>query len=559
MMSRGRYKQNLVLLAIAAVIFAGTVVHQRWLYKDWKQGSGKYIQKIYLPNVEIIRVAALGYDNLYADFLTLRAVQMFGAAWETETGEVTPIYDYFDILTTLDPHFVDVYDLAHLVISDAHGEHDLALELLRKGIAKNPREWRISYLGLYTALWNMQDARTAREFLHYARRTPDAPEHVLRMEEYIERQSGRYHAAFDVNLAKYLQYLDHDMEHERNVTFEKFRTIIHEWNLLELARAAEKFHEGKGRHPESIEEMLAEEEYLPRFQTPTMPEVVHQIALAAMNYHVTTGLYSDDARNLVQEVEFLMQRDLLSPQLQGEVMQVVAQLAGRLSDYRETIRENSFRDQAGLPAEPFGSWYFIDPTTLEETRDTPDDPDKPLVERFPYFQSAQAQMEIFGFASQGIQRYVLDFQRDTGEYPTHELMANYVGYDGFGGHWVYVAPEDTPDGYPRFFTTAQLRDLDKSDPRRGLQGTLENFPPRPVVLTDKLPPYLTTFPSIWDFPEDIEWALCIGLEPGILFVEQEEHLRRRAREESAQYLHCNEHIRLPETRDTAAQAPAAGE
>src|SRR5690606_21246135 len=95
---------------------------------------------------------------------------------------------------------------------------------------------------------------------------------VLRMNEYIERQSGRFYAAFDVNINHFLRYSQLDMDDEREITMHKFQTILDGWYKLELARAAERYLEATGEHPLAIEDILVEE-YIPRFDAP----VVHRL------------------------------------------------------------------------------------------------------------------------------------------------------------------------------------------------------------------------------------------------------------------------------------------
>src|SRR5690606_20622334 len=133
MMTFAKLRNDLILGAVVLALLAFCVVRQMNFYEDWWEGPGHYVQRIDIPSSDVIRIAALGYDNLYADFLTLRAVQMFGASWRTPEGvedSTAPIYNYFDVLTDLDPHFVSVYELANLIISDDKGDHERGLDII---------------------------------------------------------------------------------------------------------------------------------------------------------------------------------------------------------------------------------------------------------------------------------------------------------------------------------------------------------------------------------------------------------------------------------------------
>src|SRR3990172_9047263 len=64
----------------------------------------------YLPRGDVLRVAALGYDSLFADLLWLNVVQVMGEK-RSEERNAEWIYQALDLVTTLDPKFDYVYQL----------------------------------------------------------------------------------------------------------------------------------------------------------------------------------------------------------------------------------------------------------------------------------------------------------------------------------------------------------------------------------------------------------------------------------------------------------------
>jgi hypothetical protein len=501
-----KLRNDLVLGVIVALLMIFCIMRQANFYKDWWEGPGHYVQRIDIPSSDVIRLAALGYDNLYADFLTLRAVQMFGASWRTPEGvedATAPIFNYFDVLTDLDPHFVPVYELANLIISDDKGDHKRGLEIIRKGIMHNPRDWKLPYLGMYTSLWGLDDPDSARIFLHFAQNAR-APEHVLRMNEYIERQSGQYFSAFDINIGHFLRYTQLGMEDEREITMHKFQTILDGWYKLELARAAERFLNATGEHPRTIEDLLTEE-YMPRFEAP-----VPMRLLPLLDYAKEHGL----------------------PPTQ---------------ESQDFIRETASQTIVGLPPDPAGFWYFVEPTARQNRVDNPRPDTASLPDRFDYFFSMSLAAFDLNRVSGEAQEFIMTFMKDEGRPPTHEEMAPFLGGDFYGGHYEYfpdyVGASGEPE--PRFASSATLRMyITKEDPRLGLMGTLDDFPLRQGVFLPGLPPYLETNPSIWDFPEDAEWALCKGLTVGLRYQDQPEWLRQQITN-PATYVHCENTVVLP--------------
>lgn len=484
-------RNEILVGAGIAVLFVFFWLHQSDYYEEWWRGDGTFYQRVNIPQPEVIRIAALGYDNLVANLLTLQAIQAYGAKWTVVIDEdlegadevdlSKPIFDFFDVITELDPYFIDVYEFANLVLSDDRGDHERGLQILRKGLLHNPESWRLAYLGMYTALWGKSDRYAARQFLRYARRIPDTPAFVLRMEEYMERQAGRYIAAFEVNIGHLLEYIDRDSEVEIDVARRKFGMILDGWARYELSKAAEEFLEATGDYPDSIEELLA---------SPHSPSM--RIATAA----------SIDA-----------------------AVARVAQRPGALAPHREEVIEESQIEVFGLPPDPNGYWFYIDPFLLAEVRagrlgqDT-----EILTQRHPYIRSFQQAHFSIGDMQNRINRVMAEYISDQGQPPSIDYLFHLLGPDGYGGHFVYslqaVVDPATGERGPMVQSTTDWRIVNGQEPRMGMQGFTDRFPPRQIFISNEMPPFLTTLPTIWDFEEDINWAASMGMIPGLRWTEQ---------------------------------------
>src|SRR5690606_25662148 len=64
---------------------------------------------------ELMKLFALRYDMVAADFLWLRSIQSFGGRGMTNR-DWRPVYNQFDTITDLDPYFADAYTFGNLVI-----------------------------------------------------------------------------------------------------------------------------------------------------------------------------------------------------------------------------------------------------------------------------------------------------------------------------------------------------------------------------------------------------------------------------------------------------------
>ena len=93
----------------------------------------------------------LGTDSLVADWYWMRSLQYIGDKLVNSTEDVrlddlrylNPrlLYPMLDSATDLDPHFIAPYTYGAMVLPAIDGEQ--AIALTQKGIANNPKEWRL--------------------------------------------------------------------------------------------------------------------------------------------------------------------------------------------------------------------------------------------------------------------------------------------------------------------------------------------------------------------------------------------------------------------------------
>ncbi|MEQ8821657.1 MAG: hypothetical protein RLY93_15585 [Sumerlaeia bacterium] len=464
--------KEIILLAAASAILALCALYQdKVVYHDkWWRGSGAYVQKVRLPKPEVVKVAALGYDNLYADYLTLKAIQQFGAGWRTTDGSTEPIYEFFDLITELDPHFTGAYEFGNMILSDDRGDHEAGMRLVEKGIKNNPDHWKLAYLGIYTSIWGAEDPERALEFLEYAKRAEDTPGYVLRMGEFAKRLMGNYPAAFEFLMEQMIDYLEKGQTFEAEVALLRFQGSLDSWYKQELRKAAERYHDAFDAHPAQIEELF-DPEIMPPYQAPTMENIREIFELARKS--------PADARDRM-----------------GALVQA------------------AYEPIVGLPPDPFGTWYYIDTEMRDEFISNyalDISSTAPLQQRFPYFAAAREELEDVNQRSMDAQRFILDFKQKNDDFPSAEDMAAYTTADPMGGHYVYN-PELSDEGFPTFFSTTTMRVNEGREPRMGLRGL--EMPERPVSI-EGMPDYLQPEPSIWDYPVDIEWARGRGLLEGV--------------------------------------------
>lgn len=150
----------------------------------------------WLPPAGAVRLLSLGYHALAADLFWFRTVQYFGEHIQTDQ-RYPHLYRLVDLTTSLDPHFVDAYQLGGLFLSIGRA-FPQAIAIYRKGIEHNPDRWELPYdLGRMYFL-DLGDIPSALEWMERADTLPGHPPYVPRMVAYLRARAGLIEAALEM-------------------------------------------------------------------------------------------------------------------------------------------------------------------------------------------------------------------------------------------------------------------------------------------------------------------------------------------------------------------------
>lgn len=150
----------------------------------------------WLPPAGAVRVMFLGYHALAADLFWFRAVQYFGEHIQTDQ-RYPHLYRLVDLTTSLDPHFLDAYQLGGLFLSIGRAFPE-AIAIYRKGIEHNPDRWELAYdLGRMFFL-DLGDIPSALEWIERANTLPGHPPYVPRLTAWLRTRAGLIEAALEM-------------------------------------------------------------------------------------------------------------------------------------------------------------------------------------------------------------------------------------------------------------------------------------------------------------------------------------------------------------------------
>lgn len=181
-------------LAIAGAAMAGAILISRMLPQLAVQHEPR--QPVFFPRIEIVRPALLGFTGLAADLAWIRTVQYFGS--RIEGRERFPqLHQFVDMVTSLDPHFVDAFQYGGLFLSIAR-QYPNAITIYRKGIAANPSAWQLPHdLGRLYFL-ELKDYQQALYWWEATDRLPGRPHYIPRFLIRLQAKLGHVETALEL-------------------------------------------------------------------------------------------------------------------------------------------------------------------------------------------------------------------------------------------------------------------------------------------------------------------------------------------------------------------------
>jgi len=169
--------------AVAAVVCLGAAITLHASADRWAPAIAVDVPGLlYLQTPAVARRAAVGNAGLAADLYWIRTLQHFGQERLSPPGHVRTyalLYPLLDLTTTLDPNFSIAYRFGAIFLGepypDGPGRADLAIALLKKGLAAQPQKWQyMEDLG-FVYYWHLRDYKAAADAFQRAADMPGAP------------------------------------------------------------------------------------------------------------------------------------------------------------------------------------------------------------------------------------------------------------------------------------------------------------------------------------------------------------------------------------------------
>ncbi len=236
---------------ISAVVLI--IQFQQHLDDRIDQGHTQIEQLAQLPRAEHLKSALLGYDNLGADILWLRLLQVVGQKRIT-TEEYEWIYHAMDVITTLDPQYDYIYYVGGVVLTNLANRVDLSNRLLEKGFKENPTIWNIPFLLGYNYYFIVGDAAKAAEYIAAAAQLPRGPAYLPGLATRMYAEANNPETALQLLEALWRQTQDTET---REVLEKRAKEIMIERDIRLLESAVRQYQTDHGSLPRALQDLLS--------------------------------------------------------------------------------------------------------------------------------------------------------------------------------------------------------------------------------------------------------------------------------------------------------------
>jgi hypothetical protein len=206
----------------------------------------------YLPNGKYLKVAVLGYREMVADFLWLKAVQGLAGRQQTRQGYLGA-YHAVDVLTDLDPHFVHAYQYTGTVLGAVAGMPMESIALLRKGAHHNPAAWPLSFFLGYILYYELRDPASAAVHFQTAAVQPGAPSWLAGLAARMAVEANDPTAALEFLQRLYVQTSDEQL---REGFARRIREVTAERDIRTLEQGVRIYRDRTMKFPKTLDDLV---------------------------------------------------------------------------------------------------------------------------------------------------------------------------------------------------------------------------------------------------------------------------------------------------------------
>jgi tetratricopeptide (TPR) repeat protein len=241
-----------IALLLVLLAGAGTLLARQRL-DELAERQRREDPLLYLPNGKYLELASLGHASVVADWIYIWAVQFYSDYERSDRYRYVE-HVFSDVISELDPHYVDPYWLGALIMTVEADDLEGGLRLLDKGFANNPDQWVLPYL----AGWECYHAgrlERAGEYFERAAAVPGSPPDLRRIRAGLLARTGNVGDALQMWL-RLLQDPTSD-DRTRAIARRHVRTLTVRLHVDQLGQAVAMYESQAGQRPSRLADLVA--------------------------------------------------------------------------------------------------------------------------------------------------------------------------------------------------------------------------------------------------------------------------------------------------------------
>jgi len=213
-------------------------------------------EELMLRSGAAVRNLSLGYDSLLADIYWTRGVQYYGERVGSPGANFDLLWPLLDITTTLDPKLIVAYRFGAIFLSEpglgGAGRPDLAIDLVKRGIAANPDDWRLGTDLGFLYYWRMKDYPDSAAAYLATSKNPQAPVWVGLMAGRVAEKGDSLETSQMIWSELYESTKDPSI---RKMAAEQLQGLKAQEDEAQLDNLAEQYRKHFGHYPASSSAM----------------------------------------------------------------------------------------------------------------------------------------------------------------------------------------------------------------------------------------------------------------------------------------------------------------
>lgn len=206
----------------------------------------------------LLKKLTMGYDPLLADIYWTRVVQYYGARIGTPNATFELLAPLLDITTALDPRLVVAYRFGAIFLSEpppvGAGRTDLAVDLVKRGIAANPGQWLLYHDLGFLDYWRLRDYSAAAATYLAGSKVKGAPPFMTLMAARIAEKGGSIETSRLIFAELYESTKDPNV---RKAALKQLRSLKAQEDEMHLDELIADYRKRLGRNPASMKDLAA--------------------------------------------------------------------------------------------------------------------------------------------------------------------------------------------------------------------------------------------------------------------------------------------------------------